>query len=312
MLQQTTVATVIPYYKRFLERWPTVDALAAAPETEVLREWAGLGYYRRARYLHACARAVVAKGGQFPKNAAGLIDLPGIGRYTAAAVAAMAFGERVVPIDGNVERVMSRFLAIDKPIKVINNRTKESGLKKIDETVHAWLAAEHSIFPGDFAQGLMDLGATLCTPRRPQCAVCPLADGCRARQLGRPEDYPVVPPKADKPTRYGTVTLYQAGGRKNEFFVITRPERGLLAAMPAWPSDEWTATPPREVNLGDAIGSIRHSFTHFNLVLTVCHRRTTKRDLSHIDGLWVSADKIKDVGMPKVFSKAWELWLQQQ
>ena len=205
MLQQTTVATVGDYFRRFVERWPTVEALAAAPLDDVLSAWAGLGYYARARNLHACAQAVAERhGGRFPEDEAGLLALPGIGPYTAAAIRAIAFDQPASAVDGNVERVIARLFAIETP------------LPDAKPEIHA-RAAE--LVPqqraGDYAQAMMDLGATVCTPRNPRCVICPLMDGCRARQLGIAEELPRRAPKADKPTRRGLAFVLAAQGRRH-------------------------------------------------------------------------------------------------
>ena len=207
MLQQTTVAAVKPYYGRFLERWPTVEALAAAEDAELMAAWAGLGYYSRARNLLACARAVVAEhGGRFPETATKLKKLPGIGDYTAAAIAAIAFGEPAAVVDGNVERVVARLFALDSKAAV---RAQAADLTPAER-------------PGDYAQAMMDLGATICTPRNPACAICPVRSDCRAFALGTPAAWPVNPPKATRPHRRGFVFWAEADGH---VLLVTRPAR---------------------------------------------------------------------------------------
>jgi len=228
MLQQTTVKTVAPYYAKFLARWPTVEALAAARRDHVLRAWAGLGYYARARNLHACAKAVVADyGGIFPDDVARLRDLPGIGDYTAAAIAAIAFDRPAVPVDGNVERVVSRLFAIEQELPAAKPLIKE-------------LAG--SLLPrrraGDFAQALMDLGATLCTPRRPACARCPWSGSCLAAARGDAETFPRKAPKRQGQLRRGAAFVaLRADGR---VLLRRRSDKGLLAAMTEVPGSEWT------------------------------------------------------------------------
>ncbi|HXI86062.1 MAG TPA: A/G-specific adenine glycosylase [Parvularculaceae bacterium] len=263
MLQQTTVATVRPRFEQFLARWPNVEALAAAPLDEVLNEWAGLGYYARARNLHQCARAIVERGG-FPETEDGLLALPGVGAYTAAAIAAIAFDKKAVVVDGNIERVMARLFAIQEPLPSAKPVLKE---------------AAALIWPqrrsGDFAQGLMDLGAGVCTPRAPNCAGCPLSRHCRAFASGAPEDFPRRAPKKQKPTRYGaSFALFDRNGR---VLVERRPEKGLLGGMLGLPGTPWASDKPngeaRDAAPGRATwrhaGLARHSFTHFHLELEV-------------------------------------------
>ena len=219
MLQQTTVATVIPRFRRFVERWPTVEALAAAPDEEVLHEWAGLGYYARARNLIACARAVAANGG-FPEDEAGLRALPGIGDYTAAAIAAIAFGRDTAPVDTNVERVVARLHAT-------------SDKTAIRAGAAAMVPAGQA---GDFAQAMMDLGATICRPRNPDCGRCPLAGDCRALALGMPEAFPVKAPRKVRPVRHGVAHWIERDGA---LWLVRRPTKGLLGGMAALPGPEW-------------------------------------------------------------------------
>lgn len=216
MLQQTTVAAVKGYFAAFLAQWPRVRDLAAAPVEDVMRRWAGLGYYSRARNLHACARLVAAAGG-FPDTEAGLRALPGIGAYTAAAIAAIAFDRAAVVVDGNVERVIVRLHAIATPIKASRPAIR----------AHA-AARTPSARPGDYAQAMMDLGATICTPRRPACALCPLAGGCEARAAGTQDVLPTRAAKAERPERRGSVFYARRGG---EVLVRTRPDTGLLGGM---------------------------------------------------------------------------------
>lgn len=258
MLQQTTVAAVRGYYAAFTARWPDVRALAAADDADVMAAWAGLGYYARARNLLACARAVAATGGRFPDTEAGLRALPGIGAYTAAAIAAIAFGRPAVVVDGNVERVMARLGAIETPLPAARG------------AIHA-LAAELTPAdrPGDHAQAVMDLGATICTPRRPACILCPLAGACAARAAGIAEGLPRKAPKREKPERRGAVYLARRGA---EWLLETRPARGLLGGMLAFPTTEWGEDPaPAPPFVADwrRVGEVRHVFTHFALTLAV-------------------------------------------
>jgi len=262
MLQQTTVATVAPRYAAFLKRWPTVAGMAAAPLDDVLQAWAGLGYYARARNLHKCARAVVEEhGGEFPDTEEALRGLPGIGPYTAAAIAAIAFDRPAVVVDGNVERVVSRLFAIATPPPAGKAEVKAAAAR-------LWPAKR----PGDFAQGLMDLGAMICTPTKPACLLCPLQEDCAAFHEGAPENYPVKPPKKPRPERRGTAyALFNARG---EALFERRPEKGLLGGMPGLPGTAWSVEAPAPAPPAPAAGwrragSIEHVFTHFRLVLDV-------------------------------------------
>jgi A/G-specific adenine glycosylase len=265
MLQQTTAAVAGRYFAAFLTRWPTLDKLAAASLDEVLAAWAGLGYYARARNLHACARTVVqAHGGRFPASEASLRALPGIGRYTAAAIAAIAFDIPAAAVDGNVERVIARLHAIDTPLPTA---------KPLIGAAAARLVPDHRA--GDFAQGLMDLGALICTPRRPNCPACPLAEHCAGRRRGAPERLPVKRRRDDKPTRFGA--CFVAERIDGAVLLRRREERGLLGGMLEFPSTAWGPAPPSDPLAAAPIsaawqvvpGQVEHSFTHFDLVLTV-------------------------------------------
>lgn len=257
MLQQTTVATVRAYFNRFTAQWPDVQALAAAPDATVMAEWAGLGYYARARNLLKCARAVTALGG-FPRTEAGLRALPGIGPYTAAAVAAIAFDQPATVVDGNVERVVSRLFAVTAP------------LPKARPTIAALATTlTPPTRPGDHAQAMMDLGATVCTPRNPACARCPLAQPCQARALGIAAQLPAKSAKPAKPTRRGVVWV--AHHPDGALLIEDRPARGLLGGMQGLPGDGWDGQGGCEpLNLvWRKAGEVRHTFTHFHLVLQV-------------------------------------------
>jgi A/G-specific adenine glycosylase len=267
MLQQTTVATVLERFPVFLARFPDVAALAAAPQEAVLDAWAGLGYYARARNLHACARAVVARhGGAFPADLDALLALPGVGPYTARAVAAMAFGLPHVGVDTNVARVLARLHAIDVPLP-----KAQAALQARADA----LAAEAPARPGDLTQALFDLGARVCRPKAPACGACPLAGTCAAHAARQEEAFPVRPAKAPKPTRHGAAFLARAPGL---LLLERRPEQGLLGGLLGIPTTAWTDAPPdsaaREAArplLGDwrPAGQVRHAFTHFHLVLDV-------------------------------------------
>jgi A/G-specific adenine glycosylase len=267
MLQQTTVKAVIPYYEAFLVRWPTVEALAAAPLDEVLAAWAGLGYYSRARNLHKCARAVVTlHGARFPEREGDLQELPGIGPYTAAAIASIAFGAPATPVDGNIERVMARLFAVKEPLP-----SAKPVLRRLAESLTPRRRA------GDFAQAMMDLGATVCTPKRPSCLMCPLQQGCAAKAEGIAASLPLKAVKADRPLRVGLafVALREDGS----LLLRRRPEAGLLGGMLEVPSTEWRDTlPPLDEALRTAPvrgewwavpGTVTHTFTHFRLELMV-------------------------------------------
>ena len=296
MLQQTTVATVTPRYDRFLTRWPTIMALAAAPRDDVLSEWAGLGYYARARNLHACAQ-VVAEGhkGIFPDTEDGLVQLPGVGAYTAAAVAAIAFDRPAVVVDGNIERIAARFFAVSTPMP----KAKPELKARISE-----------IWPkkraGDFAQALMDIGATICKPKAPLCDECPLGDGCLARQHGDQNLYPVKAKKKEKPTRFGRV--YALTNKTGKMLLEKRPERGLLGAMLGLPGSPWDE---KSKSTDDAhapacapwrkVGEARHTFTHFHLVLDVYTAKAPARFRPKRDQSWLDA---KATSLPTVMKKA--------
>ena len=290
MLQQTTTAAVAPYFHRFTQIWPTVEALARAPEAEVMAAWAGLGYYSRARNLVAAARAVADRGG-FPDTEADLRRLPGLGAYTAAAVAAIAFGRRAVVVDANVERVVSRLFAIGTPLPAARTAIR---------------AAADSITPesraGDFAQAMMDLGATICTPRAPRCLLCPLADVCRARAQGRQDQLPVKAAKAAKPVRRGIAWWSERNGH---VLLVTRPPSGLLGGMRALPGDGWTAQGDGSGGEGgEVLGTVRHAFTHFTLELQV---RTAQAGDG--EGEWWPLDRLEEAGLPTLFAKAARLAL---
>lgn len=268
MLQQTTVAAILPRFARFLERFPTVESLAAAPVEAVMAEWAGLGYYARARNLHACARAVAAGGGAgggFPRTVEGLRRLPGVGAYTAAAVAAIAFGVPVVPVDGNVERVTARVFAVEEPLPGVRPKLARlaAGLGE---------QAEARARPSDFAQALFDLGATVCTPRNPVCALCPWHDPCEARRRGIAGALPRKAPKAGRPVRFGA--HFWVEDEAGAVLLHRRPPRGLLGgtlALPGtawrpepWPEAEALALAPSQARWRLA-GTAEHGFTHFTL-----------------------------------------------
>ena len=291
MLQQTTVAHAAPYFLRFTERWPTVEALAAADEAEVMSAWAGLGYYTRARNLIACARAVVGRGG-FPDDAAKLRALPGIGDYTAAAIAAIAFDRATVPVDANVERVVARLFAIGEPLPRARRAIREAA-----QTIAP--PARH----GDFAQAMMDLGASVCTVRQPKCLVCPLNDECAAHRLGAVEYFPVKAAKRPKPLRRGTALWIERDGA---VWLVRRPPRGMLGAMRALPDDGWSARRDGvSAEEGEELGWVHHGFTHFDLRLAI-RRGAEPPDT---DGEWWPLDRLVEAGLPTLYAKAARLAL---
>ncbi len=290
MLQQTTVAAVKPYFAAFLKRWPTVADLAAAPEADVMAAWAGLGYYSRARNLVKTAR-LVAEAGAFPRTEAELRTLPGLGAYTAAAIAAIAFGRRAVVVDANVERVVSRLFAIDQPLP----KARKAIRAKADIITPDTRA-------GDFAQAMMDLGATVCTSRTPRCLLCPVQAHCDAQRGGDPERYPVKAPKRAKPVRRGHAYWYERNG---QVWLVTRPAKGVFGGMRALPGDGWSA---REDGAGSEAdgwtdcGTVRHVFTHFSLELTVLRAPETIEPSGR--GEWWPLADIAAAGLPTLFAKA--------
>ena len=289
MLQQTTVATVKPRFRRFVERWPTVEALAAAPDEQVLQEWAGLGYYARARNLIACAREVARKGG-FPPTEAELRKLPGLGAYTSAAIAAIAFGERAVVIDTNVARVVARLHGIDRQLA-------EAGAE-IRSLADILTPADR---PGDFAQAMMDLGATVCRPKKPLCGECPLAPDCHAFASGNPEAFPAPKPRRQRPHRHGVAWWIERDGA---IWLVRRPAKGMLGGMAALPGTEWTEDAPPVPSLA----LVSHGFTHFTLDLHIVGRS----DAPAGDGWWHPIEEIGEAGLPTLYARAVEAMLSRK
>ena len=288
MLQQTVVKAVIPYFIEFTRRWPTVERLAKAKLDDVLAAWAGLGYYSRARNLHACAKAVVEQhGGRFPANEAALRELPGIGPYTAAAIAAIAFGQRTTPVDGNIERVVARYFAVSDPLPGVKPRLRE---------LAATLTPESRA--GDHAQALMDLGARVCTPKRPSCLMCPISEGCEARALGIEASLPMRRKKAERPVRYGVAFL--ALREDGHVLLRRRPDAGLLGGMLEVPStawgDQWLSTEvalkaaPLRAEWWPVTGTVSHTFTHFRLELMI-YRAVVSAD-AQLD-LWAEPERCR-------------------
>ncbi|NQV80708.1 MAG: A/G-specific adenine glycosylase [Alphaproteobacteria bacterium] len=298
MLQQTTVATVTPRFDEFLARWPTLEALAAAPLDDVLHEWQGLGYYARARNLHRCAQAVVAThGGAMPADETALRGLPGIGAYTAAAIAAIAFDRPAIAVDGNVERVMARFHCIETPLPAAK--------KELTVAAHALTPTMRA---GDVAQALMELGATVCSPRQPLCGQCPWRADCAGYAAGLAPVLPRRAPRVARPVRRGLVFwLEDAQGR---VLLRRRPETGLLAGMHEIPSTPWRAAPwaleeglahvPAAADWRLLAGEVVHVFTHFRLDLQVARGRTVD---GVPDGDWSAPDRFGDYALPTVMKK---------
>jgi A/G-specific adenine glycosylase len=306
LLQQTTAQAAAPYYQAFIVRWPRVEDLAAAPIEDVISAFAGLGYYSRARNLHACAKEIARRGGRFPSEEAELRALPGIGAYTAAAIAAIAFGRQTVPVDGNIARILARLVAVEKPIA----RARAD-----------LAAAARSLAPsnraGDFAQALMDIGATLCRPRNPSCGACPLAQDCAAFQTGAPEAYPRRAQAKARPRRQGLV--FFARRADGAFLARRRPPHGLLASTVELPGTPWTAegppdgvreAPPIAVRWQRLPGTVEQAFTHFALELTVY--AGTFEGVPPAGCFWISSDATGPAGFSAVMRKAVEHALRHE
>lgn len=302
MLQQTGVKTVGPYFEKFLARWPDVAALGRASQDDVLRMWAGLGYYSRARNLHACAVAVLREhGGVFPDTEAGLLQLPGIGPYTAKAIAAIAFDVQTMPVDGNIERVVSRLYVVEEPLPQAKPRIQQLAATLLGESR-----------AGDSAQALMDLGSSICTPKKPACALCPLNEDCAARARGDQETFPRKAPKKSGELRRGAAFVVTRG---DELLVRTRPEKGLLGGMTEVPGSAWRAGQDDTTALGEApvlkgisrwhrkVGAVTHVFTHFPLELAV-HTATVPARTRAPDGMrWVPIATLAEEALPNVMRK---------
>jgi len=310
MLQQTTVNAVIPYFSKFTEKWPNGQALAAAETEEIMAAWAGLGYYARARNLHKCAQIVAyERGGVFPQEEKALKALPGIGDYTGAAIAAIAFNRPANVVDGNIERIMARYFLVREPLPVSKKKLK---------ILAGSIAEGEAKRPGDYAQALMDLGAAICTPQSPKCGVCPVKAGCLVNMEGIAGGIPVKKVKENKPKRRGYV--YWIENEKNEVLIQRRPSRGLLGGMKALPTSEWrsaseNAAPEHPVmftGLAFEKGKKRtvyHSFTHFDLELILQKGRV--RDFRpEKDYSWTSKDGLEEAGFPTVFAKARRLFAE--
>lgn len=295
MLQQTTVATVKAYFEKFVARWPSVTDLAASEADEVMKEWAGLGYYSRARNLKACADLIASNfNGAFPETQAELVKLPGIGDYTSAAIAAIAFGERSAVVDGNIERVVTRQKCIETPLpKAKQNCRDFMNLVTPEQR------------PGDFVQAMMDLGATVCTPRNPGCVLCPVRESCGAAREGRQTEFPVKAAKKAKPTRKGAA--FVARKEDGSIYLIKRGDKGLLGGMAAVPTTDWSASQNGETGKDFAplsadwqeCGIVRHTFTHFHLELTVYSALAEPA----LDGWWSSPVTLASEALPTLMKK---------
>lgn len=298
MLQQTTVAAVTGYFQRFTARWPDVQALAAANDGDVMGEWAGLGYYARARNLLKCARTVCeTHGATFPDDYHALIALPGIGPYTAAAICAIAFDRPEVVVDGNVERVMARMFDIHTPLPAAKPALTARA---------ASLTPRHRA--GDYAQAVMDLGATICTVRAPACGACPLCKPCRARRAGTAAGLPRKTPKKPKPIRLGIIYLAQRPD--GAWLLQRRPDKGLLGGMLGWPTSDWSAAPqdlpPFVADWQTLSGQVRHTFTHFHLILSV-QTAPLPDDYTPAPGLLIEKHGFRPSDLPTVMRKAYDL-----
>ncbi|MBR9864315.1 MAG: A/G-specific adenine glycosylase [Rhodobacteraceae bacterium] len=297
MLQQTTVAAVKDYFRKFVSLWPTVGDLAGAEDGDVMAAWAGLGYYARARNLLKCARVVTQDyAGVFPDTYDALLKLPGIGPYTAGAISAIAFDRRAVVLDGNVERVMARYYRVSDPLPA----SKESVRALADG-----LTPDRRC--GDYAQAVMDLGATICTPRTPACGICPWMRDCAARLAGDAASLPRKTPKAAKPIRLGIA--YVAERTDGAVLLERRPDKGLLGGMLGWPGSTWQeaphdAEPPLDADWQDR-GEVRHTFTHFHLRLRVRFARDVRGEPD--SGSFLPRDRFSPADLPTVMRKAWDL-----
>jgi A/G-specific adenine glycosylase len=298
MLQQTTVAAVKSYFHAFTDRWPTVQALAAAPDADVMAAWAGLGYYARARNLLKCARTVATDhAGRFPDDHATLLTLPGVGPYTAAAIASIAFDAPETVVDGNVERVMAR---------VFDEHTPLPAAKPILTAHAARLTPQQR--PGDYAQAVMDLGATICTPKRPACGLCPWRSACAAWAAGTAPDLPKKTPKQRKPTRLGITYLTRRVD--GAWLLERRPDKGLLGGMLGWPGSDWDEAPqedpPIRAEWKTVAGEARHTFTHFHLRLTVRTALVPMERQPH-RGEFMPLSEFRPTDLPTVMRKAFDL-----
>jgi A/G-specific adenine glycosylase len=290
MLQQTTVQAVIQYFEKFISIWPTVQDLAAAPQEDVMREWAGLGYYSRARNLHKCARVIVDEyDGQFPQDIKALKSLPGIGDYTSAAISSIAFDTPAIVIDGNIERVISRLYRIETPLP--------DSKPIIREYAEPLFIGENTDRPSCFAQSLMDLGATICTPKSPKCMICPINNYCEGYKQQDAERFPLKKKKAKIPEKHAVAYIYIHDGKVG---IETREEKGMLGGMVGFPTSEWVDIKYEIVESHDVTRKIRHVFTHFALTLypQIIYQKTDTM---------IPYNEINDVGLPTLFKKLWNM-----
>ena len=317
MLQQTTVATVKPYFIKFLQRWPPVDALAAADIDAVMSEWAGLGYYSRARNLHAAAQQVQSEhAGSFPKTESQLKSLKGVGDYTAAAIASIAFDQRAVVVDGNVDRVIVRHENIRDPIVDVKPEIRAHADRRTPD-----------LRPGDYAQAMMDLGATVCTPTAPQCLLCPVREDCQGHRAGDASALPIKKPKPPKPVRRGAIKVVVSDD--GHVLVQTNPASGLLGGMTVFPHSPWVDVPAAAGNAkanfvdwhmfasqhridgapegGVEVGLVRHTFTHFHLVLQVLRLDVSTSDFRSNRSRWHAIDDLDALALPTLMHKVWRL-----
>jgi A/G-specific adenine glycosylase len=302
MLQQTTVTAVKPYFDKFLSLWPRVENLAAASSDHVMQAWAGLGYYSRARTLKKCADLIASDyAGTFPDTEAELLKLPGIGPYTAAAIASIAFNQPAAVVDGNIERVFSRVFRVKTPLPAAKTEIKQHVLDHMPDGRY-----------GDFAQGLMDLGSSICTPKKPNCLLCPFKTYCSASAIGEQEFFPVKLPKKKKPKRLGAAFVIE--DKAGAIYLRRRPDTGLLAQMSEVPTTNWTSNQDGETDKSAApfelewvnIGEIKHVFTHFELCLIVYHTQITDRSVlknATENGWWSATHQIKDEALPNLMKK---------
>ena len=301
MLQQTTVITVKSYFEKFLSKWPTVFDLASAADKDVMANWAGLGYYARARNLLKCSRIIVDNyGGEFPQCYDQLIQLPGIGPYTASAILSIAFSKPYAVLDGNVERVMSRYYNISEPLPMSKGLLQSLAQSNLS-----------SLRPGDHNQAIMDLGATVCTPKKPDCKVCPVGLNCRVKFSGDPELLPKKSPKKVKPLKFGS--LFIGFDAKAGYLLERRVENGLLGGMLGWPSTDWSefsnSIPPIRANWVEVPGKVKHAFTHFNLELSVFKAAINTAQKPYF---FISAADFNANDLPTVMRKAHDLYLNSR
>ena len=306
MLQQTTVAAVVPYFNKFIDLWPDIHALADAPSEKIMQEWAGLGYYARARNLHKCAKIVSNElNGIFPSKQSELQKLPGIGDYTSAAITSITFNRPSVVVDGNVERVMARYHMCPKQMPEAKKALKQYA---------ALYCVGFENRTGDYAQALMDLGATICTPKNPLCSFCPVNNSCQAYNKDTPDKYPLKKDKKKRPERYGYV--YFIGNNKGEILLHKRDEKGLLGGMIGLPTSDWKNSNEiinevaflKQTKIQTTTHTIKHIFTHFSLILRIKKTVIANEYRIPSDYFWVSIEEFNTIKMPTVFKKASKLY----